>query len=179
MPVPFIDLADEERSGAAGYLRFVEEPDGRGVRGALFIMSTRGEPQEFTFSRIDLPSSVLWNASQARRHAVSSLMKALFGAANRVPDLLLALPEEIPDRVFYEDLEIQVPLCMVATELSGLSELPANALRLSDSNSLVWSHGHPAPGELAAKTIQLLDDRRLILEPFERASLGLQEAFDS
>ncbi len=98
MPVPFIDLADEERSGAAGYLRFVEEPDGRGVRGALFIMSTRGEPLEFTFSRIDLPSSVLWNASQARRHAVSSLMKALFGAANRVPDLLLALAEEIPER---------------------------------------------------------------------------------
>lgn len=59
LPVPFRDLTAGEDSGVVGYLRFTDEPDGKGIRGALFVVSNRGEPLDFSFTRIDVHSSFL------------------------------------------------------------------------------------------------------------------------
>ena len=37
LPVLLRDLTNREDSGVGGYLRFIEEPDGKGIRGALCI----------------------------------------------------------------------------------------------------------------------------------------------
>ena len=179
MPIPFRDLGEEGPSGVAGYLKFVDEPDGRGIRGALFVMSTRGEPLEFTFSRIDVQSAFLWRTGEARRQAVSSLTKALFEASSRVPDLILALAGEAPPLVFSEDLEVEIPLCRVATDELGPQAVSEEVERLPDSLSLVWVNGSPPTGGPGRKTIELLNSGQLLLEPFERASMGLREAFET
>ena len=178
MPIPFRDLGEEGPSGVAGYLKFVDEPDCRGIRGALFVMSTRGEPLEFIFSRIDVQSAFLWRAGEARRQAVSSLTKALFEASSRVPDLILALAEEAPPLVFSEDLVLEIPLCRVAKDEFGSQAVSEEVERLPDSLSLVWVNGSPPTGGPGRKTIELLNSSQLLLEPFERASMGLREAFD-
>src|SRR6266542_2301820 len=77
MAVPFRDLTEREELGLAGYLRFVDEPDARGIRAALFFVNGRGEPVEFSFSRIDVPASFLWRAGEARRQAITALAKSL------------------------------------------------------------------------------------------------------
>ena len=179
MPIPFVDLDEEEHSGIAGYLRFVDEPEGKGIRGALFLMSTRGEPLEFTFTRIDVRSGVLWRAGEAKRQAVVSLTKTLFDAANRVPDLLIALAEETPVRLFSEDLEVRVPVCLVAAQDPEPMAVTENAQRISDSTILVWVNGWPTPNGTPARIVEILGGRQLLLEPFDRAALGLQEAFDA
>jgi hypothetical protein len=171
-------LSEEEHPGVAAYLRFIDEPDGKGIRGALFIMSTRGDPLEFSFTRIDLRSSVLWRAGRARSRAVTSLTKALFESASHVPDVVFALANETPAEVFSEDLGVQIPVCMIATQGPGPGP-PEEAQHPSDSVSLIWVNGQPAPGGASSKMVEALGARGLLLEPFDRAALGIQEAFES
>ncbi len=45
MPVPFRDLTGEDEDlGLADYLRFIDEPDARGVRGCLFCVNAASMP---------------------------------------------------------------------------------------------------------------------------------------
>ena len=169
--------------GAAAYLRFIDEPDGKGIRGALFIMSPRGDPLEFSFSRVDVHTGVLWRTGQARSRALASLTKALLESANRVPEVVLALANETPVEVFSENLDVQVSLCRVAardTEPAGTEPVGTEEVqRLSDLISLLWVNGPPEVGGASAKMVEVLASRQLLLEPFERAALGMQEAFES
>ncbi len=179
MPIPFRDLGEDEPSGVAGFLRFIDEPDGRGIRGALFIMSSRGEPIEFVFTRIDIGSGFLWRPGQARSWAVSALAKALFESANNEADVLLSLANETPPAVFSDDIIPEVPLCRVASEDTVATAPSENEQRLSESQTLYWANGLPPPDSVTAKTIELLEQHRLLIEPFERAAIGIQEAFES
>lgn len=179
MPIPFRDLGEDEPSGVAGFLRFIDEPDGRGMRGALFIMSARGEPIEFAFTRINLRSGVLWRPGRARSRSVYALTKALFESASNQADVLFSLAEETPPAVFFDDLRPEVPLCRVASNDSPAVVPSETAQRLSESLTLYWTNGLPPPGSVAVQTVELLEQRQLLMEPFERAALGIQEAFDS
>ena len=179
MPVPFRDLTAEEDSGVAGYLRFIDEPDGKGIRGALFIVSSRGEPLDFSFTRIDVHSSFLWRTGEARRQAVTALTKTLFQAATRVPTIILALADEVPPRVFTEDVEVGVPICRVITAETSVQAASEEKEQLSDSVDLFWVNGRPLPESPARSLIDALNERHLLIEPFERASIGIQEVFSS
>ena len=174
MPIPLRDLGEEE-AGTAGYLRFVDDPDGRGIRAALFVMSTRGEPLEFSFTKIGLRSGPLWRAEDVRRHAVFSLAKSLFEAVVQVPDVLLTLGTEAPSAVFAQDLATQVPLCRVVDGDTKVPAPPENLETVSDSLSLAWVNGAPAAESASRHTINLLRSSYLLVEPFERALKGLEE----
>ena len=179
MPVPFRDLSDDFDLGLAGFLRFEDEPGGRGIRAALFYMTSRGEPIEFGFTRIDVAGPSLWRAGDARRHAVTALSKALFEASRSRPTLLLALAEEVPARVFGEDLEVHVPTCRVASPdtVADASDDDSTEL-LTDDINLFWTGELPGADSQARLLLAVLQSRRLLTEPFERASVGLEEAFN-
>jgi len=177
LPIPFRDLNEDENSGVVGYLRFVDEPDGKGMRGALFVISARGEPLDFSFTRIDLHGGFLLRAGESRRQAVTALTKSLFQSASRIPSVVLALADEVPSRVFTEDLEVHVPLCRVVTTEMTPQANSEEQERISDSLDLFWVNGRPLPDSSTAEIIASLDGRQLLLEPFERASIGLEEAF--
>ena len=179
MPIPFRDLGEDEPSGVAGFLRFIDEPDGSGIRGALFIMSARGEPIEFAFTRIDVRSSVLWRPGHARSRAVSALTKALFESSSNQTDVVLTLAEETPPAVFSENIRPEIPLCRIASQ-DSVAVAPSEAAQpLSESLMLYWINGLPPSDSVTARTIELLEQRQLLIEPFERAALGIQEAFNS
>ena len=179
MPIPFRDLNEDENSGVVGYLRFVDEPDGKGIRGALFVITTRGEPLDFSFTRIDVRGGFLWRAGESRRQAVTALIKSLFQSASRIPSVIVALADEVPPRVFTEDLEVHGPLCRVVTTEMTPEAASEEQERISDSLDLFWVNGRPPPDSSAGKIIESLNGRQLLLEPFERASIGLEEAFNS
>lgn len=178
MAIPFRDSNALEKVGLAAYLRFVNEPDGKGVRGALFCVNSRGEPAEFTFSRIDAPPSLLWRAGDARRYVVVALSKTLFAGCSGNPTVLLALAEEVPPRVFAEDLEIQLPFCRIAAGPEAIVHASDETLeRLGEATHLFWSRPMPGPESEARLIVDALNQRNLLLEPFERAAAGLEEAF--
>ena len=179
MPIPFHNLIQDEPSGIAAYLRFVDEPDGKGIRGALLVTSSRGDPLEFCFTRIDVRSGVLWRNGQAKARAVSALAKALFEAANHKPDLLLALADKTPAEVFSEELGVQIPMCRVAAQGAGPAAPTETVQQLSESLYLYWVNRPPAGDTECARLVEILGARQLLLEPFDRAALGIEEAFGS
>ncbi len=179
MPIPFRDLNEDENSGVVGYLRFLDESDGKGIRGALFVISTRGEPLDFSFTRIDVHGGFLWRVGESRRQTVTALTKSLFQSASRIPSVIIALADEVPPRVFTEDLEVHVPLCRVVTTEMTPQAASEEQECISDSLDLFWVNGRPPPDSAVGKIIESLNGRQLLLEPFERASVGLEEAFSS
>ena len=177
MSVPFRDLRDEDSLGLAAYLRFVEEEGGRGIRGALFLVDSRGEPVEFVFSRIDVPASFLWRGGEAKRHAVAKLSAALFQGCSKSPTLLMTLAEEVHPMLFAEDILLGVPACRVANSEEMPRTLEEAVETLSNAVHLFWI-AQPASAEcLARQLLEALHARQLVTEPFERAARGIEEAF--
>ena len=176
MPVPFRDLNDDADLGLAGFLRFEEESSGKGIRAALFLMTGRGEPVEFSFTRIDVAGSFLWRAGEAHQHAVTALSKALFESVSRKPTLLLVLAGEVPPRVFTEDLEVQVPMCRIASPDVTVDAATEHPELLNEAINLFWIGKPPQIESPARQLLEALCNRQLLTEPFERASAGLREA---
>jgi hypothetical protein len=143
------------------------------------MVNSRGEPVDFSFVRIDVHASFLWRQGAAHRQAVVALCRALFTAAVHVPNLIVTLAAEVPPRVFGEDLEVAVPLCRVAGP-DALAYAPAESIEEGpDAQNLFWA-GPPPPVESDARALlDALITRKSLTEPFERAALGLQEAFAS
>lgn len=177
MAVPFRDLTDDEGLGLAGYLRFVVEPDAKGIRGALFCMNAMGQPVNFSFCRVDIPASVLWRPGQAKQNALIALTRSLFGASLKEPALLLTLAEEVSPRIFAEELEVLVPLCRVARQEPGVHASGESHESLDDSIHLWWVSPVPGPESPARRLLERLRARGLVTEPFDRAALGIDEAF--
>lgn len=177
MPIEFKDLSEGEASGSAGFLRFVDEPDGNGMRGALFFVSSRGEPLDFCFSRINVHNSFLWRQGDSRRNAVRSLAKALFQASTRTTDLIFALADEVPALVFSEDIQVDVPICRISTDGLAVQAVTEDLESVNTSLDLIWVNGRPDQESDSRKLLESLSDRQLITEPFERALIGLAEVF--
>ena len=177
MPVPFEDLRADDAAGAVGFLRFVDEADGKGVRGALFLTSGRGEPLDFCFTRIDVHHSFLWRRGDARRQAVASLIKVLFQAAKQIPALILGLADDIPPQLFADDIQVRVPLCLIAPCEAPVPAAAPDA-RPAGEVRLTWATEQPGDESEAMRLLEGFRRRHDLLEPFERAAVGLEEAFD-
>ncbi|MPZ22935.1 MAG: hypothetical protein GEU28_05210 [Dehalococcoidia bacterium] len=172
MAIPFRDVSEQDVApGLAAFLRFLGEPGNKGVRGALFIVDGDGQPIEFTFSRVDVAAPFLWRSGEAARNAVAALTRILFNATTQVPDLVIALAEEVPASLFSDDLEVKVPLCRL-----GPSPSPDQSDGTPD---FYWATPQPEEGTPARLVLQSLFSRGPIAEPFERAAVGLNEAFGS
>lgn len=142
------------------YLRFVVEEEGSGVRSALFVTNCHGEPLEFCYTRVDLPSDTLWGFDAAYRRAVADLALALFDAVKHAPDLALVLAEEAPLDLFASGPSDRYPVGLV----EGAEDRPVRWLG-------------PEPDCPIPALVELLSFRRRLLEPFERTVTGLEEAY--
>ncbi|HEY8767583.1 MAG TPA: hypothetical protein VIP09_10075, partial [Dehalococcoidia bacterium] len=136
-----------------------------------------GEPVDFSFSRIDVSSSFLWRVGEARRHATTALCKALFTASAVQPSLLLSLADEVPPRVFTEDIEVHLPLCRVAAPGATAHSSNESAESFGEALHLFWIGGPPDADSMARRLLEALNGRQLATEPFERAAAGIAEAF--
>jgi hypothetical protein len=174
--VPFKDAAELDAGGTAAFLRIVR---GDPSRGALFQVNARGAPVEFTYNRVDLPSAALWRPEQLEREAAKALAASLFEAARRTPLVLLCLAAEVDAALFAEDLEVQIPVCRVAVGDGGLPEaLSGERVESGDTTAhLFWRPVLPSAESPPRRLVTTLTSRGLLLEPFERALAGLDEAF--
>ena len=158
MPIPFDDLSPEgSPSGAVAWLRLIEEESGKGTRAALFQASGKGEPLDFCFTRMGRNSPALDRSGIPRLNALSSLARSLARAATGSPALMLGLTDEIPDRLFTEDVRGRLPFC-----------------RVGPAGNLLWETKEPGEESNERRVLNEILERP---EPFERAAKALAEAF--
>ena len=177
MPVPFQDIGAGDSPARIAYLRFVLEDDGVGIRGCLFLISGQGDPLEFSFTRVELPSGPLWSQAQAHRRAVAELANALFQAGRLQPDVVFCPWSETPEGVFSEDIDARIPVCRVRFSPDGDSPESGSRLPGSQAVSLCWANGLTADDPITGRLTPYLSDHHRLLEPFKRAGLGLEEAY--
>ncbi len=177
MPVPFESSRNGDTSGVIGFLRLLNEGHGTGIRAALFAASALDVPLEFCFTRMDLADSVLWRKGEARRVAALSLIRTLLHSANRTPDVILGMADEIPPLVFTEDIRVDVPVCRVSTDPAPRRGVSEEIEKLGSSLFLIWSAPPPAEGSVARRLLKVLAERPNPLETFDRVAAGITEAY--
>ena len=178
MPIPFDNAGNGDTPGTIGFLRLLEEEDGQGIRAALFAASALDVPLEFCFTRVDLVDSKLWKKGEIRRIAVVSLIRMLFQAANRTPDVIVGLADEIPPLVFSEDIRVDFPVCRVSTDPAPRRGMSEEIEELAASLFLIWSTPPPGDGSVARLLLNVLAERPNPLETFDRVAAGIAEAYE-
>ncbi len=180
MPIPFRDLDNLHELGTAAFLKLARNPEGTVWFGALFLVNARGEPLEFTFNRVDVPSSPLWRSADVRRQAERSLAISLLSICPRVPRLLLALAAEVSGELFCREIRLSLPVCRIATILETTPYLAEERRELAEASEpmhLFWFPDRPPEGSQELRLLKELAVRRLLVEPFDRALAGLREVY--
>jgi hypothetical protein len=180
MPIPYRDSDDLDELGAVGYLKIEPVTNGSGYLGALFLLNARGEPLEFTYNRIDTPQTFLWRQDDLRRHAARKLTASLFSLCPRTPRLLLCLAKEVGSELFSQDIQVSIPVCRLAPNREALSAVDgeiSDVVQAAEPVHAFWFPGKPAEDSVELRLLQLVTSRGLLLEPFERASIGLKEVY--
>lgn len=185
MPIAFHDAEDVEELGHALFLHVA--PVGESEwRGALLFLNARGEPLEFVYNRIELLSGVLWRPADRERAAIRRLALTLFSASTLSPTLLLCRASSVPPHLLGAggQIELEIPVGRIATAQEAVGYAGAEAqqsISAPDADEDTEAEAHlfwsPAPQGQAAELFARLAERGLLLEPFERAALGLSEVY--
>lgn len=178
MPISFQDDDDIKQLGEAGYLKVDPGADGE-LLGALFLINARGEPVEFTYTRVETPSTFLWRRQDIRGHAVRTLVTSLFSACPRMPKYIVCLASEVDHRIFCEEVRVSIPVCRIASTLEAIThcEKESAEIELAEGQHGFWLPQSPAEGSVEHRLFARLDAAELLLEPFARASAGLKEVY--
>ena len=180
MPIPYRDVDDVEELGLAAYLRIVAADDKSGYAGALFVINARGEPIEFTYNRIETHHTFLWRQDDIRRHATRKLTASILSLCPKTPRLILCLAEEVRSELFCQDIQVSIPVCRLAPaiELTSYSGGESqDTLKDPEPMNLFWFPNRPQENSIEIRLLQELISRGLLIEPFERASIGLKEVY--
>ena len=180
MPIPFRNAAQIEAGGNAAFIRIVSGSNDQERVGAILQVNALGEPIEFVFNKMQIPSGALWRGDDLRRYVNRMLLASLFQASQRAPLVLCCLAQEIDAQTFSEDLQVQIAVCRVGRmgDVTGVTEAEAREEMSSSEVAvhLFWMGPKPGPEAPHRKLVQALARRGLVLEPFERTLRGLHEA---
>ena len=178
MSIPYRDADELEELGSAAYLKITSV--GSGYIGALFLINARGEPIEFTYNQIETPHTFLWRQSDMRRYAARKLTASLLSLCPKTPQLILCLAEEAGSELFCQDIHVSIPVCRIAPAIKATPYVDAEAkdtIEASGPMNLFWFPGRPQDDSIELKLLHELSKNGLLLEPFERASIGLREVY--
>ena len=94
--------------------------------------------------------------------------------------MLLCLAKEVGSELFCQDLQISIPVCRIALASEVLPSADAETkdiVHASEPVQVFWFPGRPAEDAIELRLLRLLTSHGLLLEPFERASIGLREVY--
>lgn len=185
MPISFHDVGDVDELGSAGFLKL--EPlvgDDRVTVGAvagLLVINARGEPLEFAFNRVELRHPSLWGERLARSHLQRRLVASLLSVCNSDPRLLVCLDDEIDLDLFGRELRVEVPIVRIgvlAPHERAVDRATGDGIdEGSPPMPITWQPAPPNDASAEHRLFERLGAHGLLLEPFERASLGLKEVY--
>jgi hypothetical protein len=180
MPIPYDDGDDFSGGlGSVAFLKLIVAPDGDCSIGALLIINARGEPLEFAYNRVRVPQGFLWRKADLREHVQRRLTASLLSVCTQQPLLLVCLDEEIGIRLFGQNLRIEIPVARVAPGKRTVDTTTGEVVE-DDASSpphVAWQPSPPEAGSVERKLFEYLSAHGLLLEPFERAAVGLREVY--
>jgi len=182
LPIPYRDADEVEELGAAGFLKIEEGSSASEFMAALFLVSARGEPLEFAYNRIENPNTFLWRQVDLRRYVERKLTTSLLQVCSRVPTLLLCLADEIGSELFCQDIHVSVPVGRIGEPLKASAHAATESAELLDEPADVhvfWFPGTPASESVERRLFSRLSLHGLLMEPFQRASVGLREVYSN
>jgi hypothetical protein len=182
LSIPYRDTANVEELGPAAFLKFEPGSSGSELLAALFLVSARGEPIEFAYNRIETPHTFLWRPTDLRRHVERKLTASLLDSCERTPSILLCLADEVGSELFCQDIHVSVPVGRIGDPLQATPHAAAEFRELLDelpNLHVFWYPSSPAADSVERRLFANLASHGLLLEPFERASLGLREVYAS
>ncbi len=182
MPIPFRDADEVEELGAAGFLKIENGPSPSEFIAALFLVSGRGEPLEFAYNRIETPNSFLWRKPDLRRYVERKLTASVLQVCRRVPTLLLCLADEAGSELFCQDIRVSVPVGRIGEPLKAAAHAATESPELLEEPPDVhvfWFPGSPPGESVERRLFSRLSLHGLLLEPFQRASVGLREVYSN
>jgi hypothetical protein len=121
---------------------------------------------------VETPNTFLWRPTDIRRAALRRLTASLFTLCPRVPRLIFCLAAQTPPELFTHDITTAVPVARIAGALEK-----AEPTDEQEAPRLFWQSAPPADDTPESALVQALIRRGLLLEPFARASAGLDELF--
>lgn len=183
MPIPFSDVDTPDELGSAAFVKIEVERASNSAccLGALLVISARGEPLEFGYNRVRVPQPFLWREADLNRYMQRRLVASLLSVCSQQPRLLLCLAGEVDTWLFGHDLQVELPVARVG-ELATLSRQvdteTGEVLEDEDPRPHVaWQPAPPDEGSTERRLFDHLATHGLLLEPFERASIGLREVY--
>ena len=182
MPIPYRDADEVEELGAAGFLKIEEGSSPSEFLAALFLVSARGEPLEFAYNRIENPNTFLWRQADLRRYVERKLTASLLQVCSRVPMLLLCLADEVGSELFCQDIHVSVPVGRMGDPLKTTAHAASETQEVLEEPPdlhVFWFPGGPASESVERRLFSRLALHGLLLEPFQRASLGLREVYSN
>lgn len=182
MPIPYRDADDVEELGAAGFLKIEEGNSASEFTAALFLVSARGEPLEFAYNRIENPNTFLWRQADLRRYVERKLTASLLQVCSRVPTLVLCLADEVGSELFCQDIHVSVPVGRIGDPLKTTAHAAGEIQEVLEEPPDVhvfWFPGAPAGESVERRLFTRLALHGLLLEPFQRASVGLNEVYSN
>jgi hypothetical protein len=181
MPIPFSDVDDGDGLGSAGFLKLELSSDNACCLGALFVISARGEPLEFGYNRVRVPQPYLWRPADLRRYAERRLTTSLLSVCSHQPRLLLCLVSEIDSELFGQDLHVELPIARIGVAGSVYRQVETETGEVLEEEQaplhVAWQPAPPENGSPERRLFEHLATHNLLLEPFERAVVGLHEVY--
>ncbi len=183
MPIPFVDTDDSDQLGSAAYLKLERSVDNGCCLGALFVISARGEPLEFGYNRLRVPGPHLWRRADLERYIERRLAISLLSVCSQQPRLLLCLANEVTARLFSRGLLLEVPVARIAEPRLAARQVDTTTGEIlaepAPRPHIDWQPAAPEVGSFEQRLFEHLSTHDLLLEPFQRATVGLQEVYGS
>jgi len=182
LPIPYRDADEIEELGAAGFLKIEDGSSAAEFVAALFLVSARGEPLEFAYNRIENPNTFLWRQADLRRYVERKLTASLLQVCSRVPTLVLCLADEVGSELFCQDIHVSVPVGRIGDPLKTTAHTASETqeeLEEPPDVHVFWFPGAPAGESAERRLFAHLALHGLLLEPFKRASIGLNEVYSN
>ncbi|MFN8559016.1 MAG: hypothetical protein U0531_17305 [Dehalococcoidia bacterium] len=150
--------------------------DGTTAAGALFVINARGEPQEFTYSRLDIPHP---HAVGARRTcAAISSGRWCRRCSTPVRGSRCCCSPAPPTSITTSSGARSCPASPWCAWQPKAQIEPADGAEAVARLELTWYPAAPRPDTAERRLMDELTARGLLLEPFERADRGLDEVVD-
>lgn len=165
MPIPYRRAPRALVDGSAAFFDVLFPGEDARAYGGLLVLDGKGEPLEFVYNTVESPTGFLWPVARSREASTVALAHSLFDACRREPDVLFGAAHLAGVEFCRQELATGVPFALVQP---GDGAVPV---------SWVWVNEPPPPGSRAAAVFESLQDRRMLQEPFQRVTRGLEEVF--
>lgn len=165
-----------------GFFRVRPSTTGHEHYGALFIVNGALEPVELCVTMVDTKHLSLWGTTDHNERICAALLRDAIRTVQTRPDVVIVHGDEVPQGA----LDTAVPAGMDAcrTAPGGVAVEPGSGTAVDESLlpygiTLAWHRRVPPADSLPATIVRSHAVSGALHEPFERAWLGLNEAFQA